>query len=129
MNPLPRKVRAARVIGKIVRYVHVWQHDKIIGQMEMQTIAEPPIGYVNLFYLIPEMRGRGAGTALHEYAMAFCARHGVQLVRLSVSPTNLRAVAFYRKHGWRDLGPRPGHENVNLMERIVQDGAERTEAN
>lgn len=108
-------------------YVHVWSRDKIIGQMEMQILAEPRIGYVNLFYLIPEMRGSGAATALHAYAMAFCARQGVQLVRLSVSPTNVRAIAFYRKHGWRDIGPRPGRENMNLMERLVQHSVERTE--
>ena len=28
----------------------------------------------------------------------------------------VRALAFYRKHGWRDLGLRPGRDNVNLME-------------
>jgi len=36
--------------------------------------------------------------------------------QLSVSPTNARALAFYRKHGWRDLGLRPGRDNVHLME-------------
>jgi ribosomal protein S18 acetylase RimI-like enzyme len=102
-------------------YVHVWHGDKIIGQMEMQIIEEPPIGYVNLFYLIPEMRGVGLAPALQAYAMAFCARHRVRLARLSVSPTNQRAIAFYRKHGWNDIGPRPGHEEVNLMECIVPE--------
>jgi len=87
--------------------------------MEMQILEEPRIGYVNLFYLIPDMRGSGAGTFLHHYAIAFCQKHGVPKMRLSVSPTNLRAVAFYQKHGWRDLGPRPGRENVNLMECLI----------
>jgi ribosomal protein S18 acetylase RimI-like enzyme len=86
----------------------------------MRIQAEPRIGYVNLFYLIPEMRGSGAGAALHEYALTIFAKHGVERMQLSVSPTNLRAIAFYRKHGWRDLGPRPGYENrVNLMECVV----------
>jgi len=102
-------------------YVHVRWHDRIVGQIEMQILEEPRIGYVNLFYLIPEMRGTGAGTLLHAYAIAFCQRHGVRVMRLSVSPTNLRAMAFYRKHGWRDLGPRPGRENMNLMECIVPE--------
>ena len=60
-------------------YVHVWRHNRIIGQMEMQILEEPRVGYVNLFYLIPEMRGSGAGTFLHAYAMAFCQK-------LTVSP-------------------------------------------
>jgi ribosomal protein S18 acetylase RimI-like enzyme len=65
------------------------------------------------------MRGTGAATKLHSYAMEFCARHAVKVARLSVSPSNLRAVSFYRKHGWRDIGPRHGRENVNLMECII----------
>ncbi|PYS23601.1 MAG: hypothetical protein DMG11_25290 [Acidobacteria bacterium] len=29
-------------------YVHLWHRDKIIGQIEMQILEEPRIGYVNL---------------------------------------------------------------------------------
>ena len=97
-------------------YVHVWDGDQIVGQMEMQILEEPRRGYVNLFYLIEEMRGAGVSGELQDYAMDFMRRHGVQIAHLSVSPTNSRALAFYRKHGWRDLGLRPGRDNVNLME-------------
>ena len=44
---------------------------------------------------------------------------GVGSMQLSVSPTNARALAYYRKHGWRDLGLRPGRDNVHLWERDV----------
>jgi ribosomal protein S18 acetylase RimI-like enzyme len=71
---------------------------------------------VNLFYLVEEMRGAGFGSELQDYAMDFMRRHGVQTAQLSVSPTNARALAFYRKHGWKNLGLRPGRDNVNLME-------------
>ncbi len=97
-------------------YVHTWHGNKIVGQMEMQILEEPRRGYVNLFYLIDEMRGAGVSGELQDYAMDFMHRHGVQIAQLSVSPTNARALAFYRKHGWRDLGLRPGRDNVNLME-------------
>jgi ribosomal protein S18 acetylase RimI-like enzyme len=97
-------------------YVHVWQDDKLVGQMEMQILDEPRRGYVNLFYLVEEMRGAGVSWELQEYAMEFMRRHQAQVAQLSVSPTNARACAFYRKHGWRDLGLRPGRDNVHLME-------------
>jgi ribosomal protein S18 acetylase RimI-like enzyme len=97
-------------------YVHAWHGDKIVGQMEMQILEEPRHGYVNLFYLVEEMRGTGVSEELQEYAMDFMRRHRVQIAQLSVSPTNARALAFYHKHGWRDLGLRPGRDNVNLME-------------
>lgn len=84
--------------------------------MEMQLLEEPRRGYVNLFYLVEEMRGTGISEELQGYAMDFMCRHEVQIAQLSVSPTNARALAFYHKHGWRDLGLRPGRDNVHLME-------------
>ena len=97
-------------------YVHAWHGDTIVGQMEMQILEEPRRGYVNLFYLAEEMRGTGVSHELQDYAMDFMRLHEVQTAQLSVSPTNTRALTFYRKHGWRDLGMRPGRDNVNLME-------------
>ena len=66
------------------------------------------------------LRGAGVSGQLQEYAMAFMRRHGVDRAQLSVSPTNARALGFYRKHGWRDLGLRPGRDNVTLMECTVR---------
>jgi GNAT superfamily N-acetyltransferase len=97
-------------------YVHVWYDADIVGQMEMQVLENPRIGYVNLFYLVEGMRGCGLSHELQDYAMQFCERYGMLSAQLSVSPTNARALAYYRKHRWRDLGPRPGHDNVHLME-------------
>lgn len=89
-------------------YVHIWDGDKIVGQMEMQILEEPRRGYVHLFYVTEELRGSRVSNQLQNYAMTFMRRHGVQVAQLSVSPTNARALGFYRKHGWRDLGLRPG---------------------
>lgn len=97
-------------------YVHAWHGDQIVGQMEMQILEGPQRGYVNLFYLVEKMRGTGVSVELQDCAMDFMRRHGVSFAQLSVSPTNARALAFYRKHGWRNLGLRPGRDDVNLME-------------
>ena len=106
-------------------YVHAWHGDQIVGQMEMQILEEPRRGYVNLFYLVGAMRGTGVSGELQGYAMDFMSRNGVQIAQLSVSPTNARALAFYNKHGWRDLGLRPRRDNVNLMECDVPTKAGR----
>jgi ribosomal protein S18 acetylase RimI-like enzyme len=98
-------------------FVHAWQGDAIIGQLEVRPKGAPGNGYINLFYLVPEARGTGVGHTLHDHALAVLRHHGVRIAQLSVSPTNARAVRYYAKHGWRDLGPRPGHEEVHLMER------------
>ncbi len=96
--------------------VHVWDGDSIIGQMEISIDVDRLRGYIFLFYLVPSARGGGASEHLHSYALKILRQHKVRRVQLSVSPSNSRAVAYYEKHGWRDLGPRPGHEKVHLMQ-------------
>ena len=103
-------------------FVHVWLGDRIVGQIEMRPRGQPPIGYVNLLYLVPELRGSGAGELLHEYAVDVFRKEGLSKLQLSVSSTNERAIAFYRKFGWEDRGPRDDHPEVNVMERRVALG-------
>jgi ribosomal protein S18 acetylase RimI-like enzyme len=72
----------------------VWRNDEIIGQIEMRPHGSPPIGYVNLFYLIPAARGSGTAESLHEYAVSVFAGLGLEKLQLSVSPSNERAIGF-----------------------------------
>jgi ribosomal protein S18 acetylase RimI-like enzyme len=98
-------------------HVHAWQGGAIIGQIEM--VVSPTSGYVNLFYLRPEARGLGFGTALQDYAVKLMQRGQVAVANLRVSPTNPRAIKFYARHGWTDLGAPAGEEHVHVMELIV----------
>jgi ribosomal protein S18 acetylase RimI-like enzyme len=100
--------------------VHVWLDSKIIGQMTLGRLkADPGMGYVSLYYLIPEHRGSGLSRYLDEFACTYLKSLGFTLARLSVHPENVRALAYYRKHGWRDLGPRPDHPELNWMEKEI----------
>lgn len=99
--------------------VHVLDGDTIIGQIEMARLRDDQtVGYVNLYYLRPERRGEGLGAQLDEHAGAYFRSIGLRRARLSVSPANKRAVRFYEKMGWVDLGPRPGHPEVHYMEKV-----------
>lgn len=81
--------------------VHVIDNGKIVGQIEMRRDAsQSDSGYVNLFYLIPDYRGKGIGKHLDEYARDFFLGFGMNRATLNVSPTNLRAIRFYEKCGW-----------------------------
>jgi ribosomal protein S18 acetylase RimI-like enzyme len=99
-------------------HVHVWQGSEIIGQLELRSLTEPPppFVYVNLFYLVPAARGSGAGDALHTYAREFAQSAAVQRALLSVSPSNLRALRYYQKHGWRDIGPSPHDASCQMLQ-------------
>jgi ribosomal protein S18 acetylase RimI-like enzyme len=107
---------AVRVAEFPVGFIHVWRNGQIVGQMEMQVRNKLGIGYINLFYLVPEVRGTGIAEALNHYAVSVFSNLGVLRLQLSVSPSNARAMRFYIRQGWRDLGPRPGHEDIHLME-------------
>ena len=106
-----------RIARQPTGHVHVWHGAKIIGQLEMLIQTTAPVkGYVNLFYLVSEARGRGHGEALHSYFLQFMQAGGAHLARLSVSPRNARALAYYRNHGWQDLGLCTDDAAVHLME-------------
>ncbi|MBZ5201873.1 GNAT family N-acetyltransferase [Planomicrobium chinense] len=88
-------------------FILVMEDERPIGQLEL-TLTEYEgriIGYVNLYYLIPDKRGCGLGRKLHEYAMGFFAKNGVKEYHLRVSPSNLAALSFYRKAGMEEIGP------------------------
>ena len=96
---------------------HLWHGERIVGQTEMRLVeGESGVGYVNLFYLVPEFRGRGLGRVLHEHAVAVFSRLGRPRLRLSVSTHNAAAIAFYRKLGWVTVGTRPNREPMEIME-------------
>jgi predicted metalloenzyme YecM/ribosomal protein S18 acetylase RimI-like enzyme len=101
--------------------VHVWWNQEIIGQIEIGHYPEDPTwGYIYLYYLKPEFRGKNLGKDLEDFAARFFAQRGLPRSRLSVSPTNERALQFYHKNGWQDRGPRPRHPEVRLMEKKFQ---------
>lgn len=100
--------------------VHVWENDQIIGQVEIGTLrTDPSIGYVNLYYLKKEKRGHGYAPLLDQYTSKVFKEMGLKKARLSVSPTNARAIKFYERMKWIDLGPREDHPEVHFMEKII----------
>ncbi|WP_230163479.1 GNAT family N-acetyltransferase, partial [Peribacillus simplex] len=72
-----------------------------IGQMELQIreYEGTEIGYVNLFYLIPEHRSKGLGNELVRYAERFFRQFNVSEYHLRVSPDNQRAIRLYTDTG------------------------------
>jgi len=87
-----------------------------IGQLEL-TIKDyngSKIGYVNLYYLIPEKRGIGLGEKLHQYALMFFDNNGVKEYHLRVSPSNQNAINFYRKNGMQEIGFEQGGKVIRM---------------
>jgi GNAT superfamily N-acetyltransferase len=101
--------------------VHAWLGDRIVGQLELRRDREDPTrARVLLYYLVADQRGSGLGDELDAHVDAVARRCGFSIAELRVSPTNARALAYYRKHGWSDRGPDPLHPEVHVMERDVR---------
>jgi len=84
--------------------LHVWRGAAVVGQLEVALRAHPEPSYVSLFYLVEAERGTGAGDAIHAHVVALLRGHRSLIADLHVSPTNARALRYYRKHAWNDLG-------------------------
>jgi ribosomal protein S18 acetylase RimI-like enzyme len=86
-------------------FVLVLENDEPIGQLEL-TVKQyegKDIGYVNLYYLIPEKRGMGIGSKLHDYALNFFKANNLKEYHLRVSPSNHNAIGFYVKNGMKKI--------------------------
>ncbi|KGX85833.1 GNAT family N-acetyltransferase [Pontibacillus marinus] len=88
-------------------FVMVYESGEAIGQLELQVkeFEAEKIGYINLYYLIPERRGRGYGKVLHDYAMEFFKKHHIGEYHLRVAPDNHQAISFYKRNGMEEMYP------------------------
>lgn len=101
----------AYVLEKIEQYpegfVMAELDGKAVGQLELSVreYQGRKIGYVHLFYLVPEQRGLGNGNELFIYAIEFFKKRSLNEYHLRVAPQNHRARRFYEKHGMEQIGP------------------------
>lgn len=113
-----------RMIEKCLRLpngnVHLFVDDEIVGQLEMRFLPDEGVAYVNLFYVAPHSRRKGLGRVLHARAVEVAQSCNASKLRLSVSQTNRRAIAFYQALEWVKVGFRPDKPDVWLMERSLK---------
>ncbi len=78
------------------------------------VLIDPATGWLDQIAVRPDWWGRGAAEALLEAAREISPR----LIRLDVNADNPRAVAFYRRQGFREVGrgtnPRSGLPTIEL---------------
>ncbi len=97
---------------------HIWQDEQIVGQIECDVARfKPGSGYVNFYYLIPELRHQGLGHQLVNFTDTLFRKAGMHCVQLTTSPANASARVFYKKHGYQELGPRPDKPHLILLEK------------
>jgi GNAT superfamily N-acetyltransferase len=67
-----------------------------------------PVALLDELYVVPELRGRGIGTALLTQARAEARRRGAELMEINVDAPDTDARRFYERHGFSCVEPDTG---------------------
>lgn len=92
---------AARVEEFPEGHLMAMMGERCVGQLELQVPYGMSVGYVNLFYVAPGVRGRGYGRMLQARAEQYFRSWEAREIELHVSPRNVGAVRFYEAVGYR----------------------------
>ncbi|WEG13821.1 GNAT family N-acetyltransferase [Pullulanibacillus sp. KACC 23026] len=103
-------------------FVMMEKDGQLVGQIELEFLSyfNKPIGFVDLFYLLPEYRGKGLGAEQLNYVESFFKRYGLDEYHLRVSPTNERALRFYKKHGFEFIMEEQLNHRVWRLRKRIQ---------
>jgi GNAT superfamily N-acetyltransferase len=64
-----------------------------------------PVAVLDELYVVPDQRGRGAGTALLKAAEGVCRDRGAELLEINVDGEDTDARRFYERHGYVNREP------------------------
>ncbi len=96
--------------------------DEIAGllQMDLERYAEEKAGYIPFCYMNADFRKRGLGIQLIGQAVVTFRPMGRDKLRLRCSPDNVLAERFYKRNGFRIIGPATDSKvSLNLMEKYI----------
>jgi putative acetyltransferase len=74
--------------------------------------------YLDALYVDPDHARRGIGRSLLLLAETVLRQRGVAMVRADASPNS---EAFYLRHGYEPIGPRPRHAARPMRKRLLAD--------
>jgi len=103
----------AEIGGQVVGFVKVTFSDAPEG-----VIAQKPLGIAQLYARKPWI-GRGVGPCLMAWCLAEARTAGCDLVWLTVWEKNPRAICFYTKWGFVEVGAEPFHFGEELQRDLV----------
>jgi GNAT superfamily N-acetyltransferase len=87
--------------------------------LEALPASADELAVVSRFFVAPDARGHGVGSALMSTAEDHAGAHGLRLV-LDVADHNLDAISFYERRGWTRVGTasmlfEDGHTTLPLV--------------
>ncbi len=105
------------------------RHGRIIGFS--MTLFAPDLAHLLVIAVAPDAQGEGVGTALIRHCEKEALARKLPAVLLEVRPSNTRALAFYRRHGFEQIAIRKDYypagggrsEDACVMRKMLTTGA------
>lgn len=72
-----------------------------VGYLAYERFAVEPVLFLHKCYLLTRLHGRGPGAAMLARVDDAAVAAGAKAIRLLVNKANTRAIAAYRRHGYR----------------------------
>lgn len=116
---------AAEISHETRRYLVALQDERIVGYAGVMVVAET--ADVQNIAVIPQLRGRGLGSALLQALHEIASRRGAREVLLEVRESNETAQSLYRRFGYAEIAQRPryypdGETAVIMLAPLSADG-------
>lgn len=91
----------ARELAEGVAYELAVLDGEPIGYLSFTRLPDEPVLFLRKCYLLPRFHGRGPGAAMLARVDDAALAAGAKAIRLLVNKANTRAIAAYRRHGYR----------------------------
>jgi ribosomal protein S18 acetylase RimI-like enzyme len=84
------------------------ENEKIIGYLSGQIIKKEPfrkkmkIARIEEMYILPRFRSKGIGTQLEEEFINWCKSKKVNMVKVTSSAANKKAIEFYKRNNFKE---------------------------
>jgi len=105
------------------------RHGRVIGFS--MTMYAPDLAHLLVIAVAPDAQGEGVGTALIRHCEQEALARELPAVLLEVRPSNVRALAFYQRHGFEQIAVRKDYypagrgtrEDARVMRKLLRPGA------
>jgi ribosomal protein S18 acetylase RimI-like enzyme len=110
------------------RFCSIAEEDgRAVGLVDQFPMPKrPDTAFMRFLYVVPDMRGTGLAGRLLYWGDRLMMEFGCSSVLLDVREGNVRALAFYRKHGWNPVERRKG--GFLRMSREIPDQSDKEAA-
>lgn len=109
LNEFTEKNIECKLISENEVYFVAIEDDHLVGYVSLNISATCPvidnkIPELDRLYIQENFTGNGVGSKLLKYALSFCNSSGHEQLWLTVFHENIRALKFYEKHAFKEIG-------------------------